>query len=311
MEPAPLDRSVFFTNLSYNTSAGYLRRLFSKVGEVEYVELYNTSRGSSIGAGVVTFATPEAATRAVTELDGADVDGRQMLVKPNERHSRGKGGGAAGGKGDSDARVFWDGVPYSTNEGYLRKFFERHGDIVDFDFWRRRDGSSHGKGTCTYNDVEEADAAIENLNGSTIDGRSILVRKDEKPTENEEDGGRRKGKGKGKGEPSKGGKDPVDGSTVFWSGVPVETTEGYLRSQFEKVGTIVDFDFWRSQDGSSLGKGTCQFDHFRGAERALQRLHNFEIDGGVMLLKEDEGGKGARKGKGKNKGKGKEWRKSE
>jgi len=309
MEPWPLECSVFFSNLSYDTTAGYLRRFFSKVGEVQYVELYETSRGTSIGAGVVTFLTPEGASRAVTELDGTEVDGRPILVKPNERHSR-KGGG----KGLREARIFWDGVPYSTNEGFLRRSFERYGDIIDFDFWRRKDGRSHGMGTCTYSRVDEAEAAIESLNGSTIDGRSILVRKDEKrpgpgpkPAEDEEVLRPAQSRGKGNDEPG-------DGTKVFWSGVPIGTTEGFLRSQFERVGTIVDFDFWRNQDGSSLGKGTCRFDHFRGAQRALQRLHGYSIDGGIMMLKEDEGGnKGppVAKGKSKGKGKGKQWRKSE
>ena len=56
-------------------------------------------------------------------------------------------------------------------------------------------------------------------------------------------------------------------------------------ARFEKVGTVVDFDFWRKaphedfvsevilevlQDGTSLGKGTCQFDHYRGAQPCSQ-----------------------------------------
>ncbi|CAE7682419.1 PAB2 [Symbiodinium sp. CCMP2456] len=242
--------------------------------------------GTSIGAGVVTFLTPEGASRAVTELDATEVDGRPILVKPNERHSR-KGGG----KGLREARIFWDGVPYSTNEGFLRRSFERYGDIIDFDFWRRKDGRSHGMGTCTYSRVDEAEAAIESLNGSTIDGRSILVRKDEKrpgpgPKPAEEEEVLRPARSRGKGNEDDAG----DGTKVFWSGVPIGTTEGFLRSQFERVGTIVDFDFWRNQDGSSLGKGTCRFDHFRGAQRALQRLHGYSIDGGIMMLKEDQGG---------------------
>ncbi|CAE7830582.1 HRB1 [Symbiodinium sp. CCMP2592] len=208
----------------------------------------------------------------------------------------------------------------------------RYGDIIDFDFWRRKDGRTDLNSSTSLMDMKPrhgrfillqvltawawipAEAAIESLNGSTIDGRSILVRKDEKrpgpgpkPAEDEEVLRPAQSRGKGNDEPG-------DGTKVFWSGVPIGTTEGFLRSQFERVGTIVDFDFWRNQDGSSLGKGTCRFDHFRGAQRALQRLHGYSIDGGIMMLKEDEGGnKGppVAKGKSKGKGKGKQWRKSE
>eukprot|EP00440_Ansanella_granifera_P028120 gb/GFBE01030555.1/.p1 GENE.gb/GFBE01030555.1/~~gb/GFBE01030555.1/.p1 ORF type:complete len:319 (+),score=80.51 gb/GFBE01030555.1/:1-957(+) len=306
----PREFTVFFSNVPYTTSAGYLRKTFSKVGDVEYIELFTNSGGRSIGAGIATFASSESAKRAVSEMDGEEVDGRPIAVKENERETQPKGQG----KGNPAARVFFNGVPYTTTEGFLRTKFEGHGKIVDFDFWRRPDGSSQGMGTCCYSEPSEADAAIAALSGAEVDGRSILVQKDDKPEvpawQAKEDAGENsKGKGsKGgsKGAPGGKGKGSAFGSRrVFWSGVPASTTEGYLRARFERVGTITDFDFWRKEDGTSLGMGTCEFDHYLGATRALERLHEMSIDGGTMLIKMDSGGKGGSKGKGKFGGKGK------
>mmetsp|Transcript_19639 Transcript_19639/g.40008 ORF Transcript_19639/g.40008 Transcript_19639/m.40008 type:complete len:321 (+) Transcript_19639:132-1094(+) len=303
--------SAFFSNIPYTTTAGYLRKIFSKVGRVEEVELYTDVSGRSIGAGVVFFDSASAAGRAASELHDSEVDGRLMLVKLNERERRSRpgGGGGEGGGGNPDAIVFFNGVPYGTTEGYLRAKFERNGRIVDFDLWRRPDGTSQGMGTCEYSNAGEAECAIEELNNSIVDGRRMLVQMDNRPdgsgTGGAQEAPRRSGrpakgdKGSGKGYGKDKGKGHPD-RRVFWSNVPTTTTEGYLRSQFERLGTIVDFDFWRRTDGSSLGMGVCEFDHYLGAWRAHEQLHGRDIDGNRLLIKSDDGGKAGRgKGAGK------------
>jgi len=164
-------------------------------------------------------------------------------------------------------------------------------------------------GTCEFSDAAEAAKAISGLNGTIVDGRMLVVQMDSRPSGNG-DGppkasprriSRPSGKAVGKGHPDR---------RVFWSGVPAITTEGYLRFQFEKVGTIVDFDFWRRPDGSSLGMGVCEFDHYLGAWRAHERLNQMDIDGGTLLIKNDDGGRAKGAG-GKGKGTmvtGKGWR---
>jgi len=305
-------KTVFFSNIPYTTTAGYLRKIFSRAGKVEDVELFtNSTSGTSIGAGIVTFEHPAAVKVALGELHDAEVDGRYMLVKPDDR----EGGGRKGtGKGQPEKTVFFNGVPFDTTEGFLRARFERVGSIVDFDLWRRPDGSSRGMGTCEFGTSEEADGAVERINGAVVDGRRLLVQMDSRPPAGDEAGkGGRVGAGKGCGgwPPGKGWSGGYKGSgkgspdrRVFWSNASPDTTEGYLRARFEAVGTIVDFDFWRRADGSALGMGVCEFDHRLGAWRAFERLHGMVIDGTSLLIKQDDGGRaGASGSKGKGKGK--------
>lgn len=291
----PSTSSAFFANVPYTTSPGYLRKIFSKVGKVQEVELFTDSYGSSIGAGVVFFDSPTAAERAVNELHDSLVDNRAMLVKPNERAGKGKGAG----KGDPQATVFFNGAPYDTTEGFLRAKFERCGKIVDFDLWRRPDRASQGMGTCQFAEASDAERAISTLNGTIVDGRRLLVQVDSRPEDSEPRKETPKGWG-GKG--AAGGKGWPE-RRVFWSNAPEGTSEGYLRGRFEQIGTIVDFDFWRRPDGTSLGMGVCEFDHYLGAQRATERLHGLIVDGSTLLVKPDDGGKGSGKGKG-GKGKG-------
>lgn len=294
------DCSVFFSNIPYTTSPGYIRKIFSTVGPVQHVELYTGRTGESIGAGLVFFQDFAAAAQSVTQMDQADVDGRQMSVKLNSRADA-----------DPDARVFFNGVPFSTTKGFLQAKFEAYGEITQFDLWRKMGvGSSLGKGTCEFSTPKEAHAACAALNGIVVDGREMTVQMDDRPEDNEIRAGPSKGGGKGgyskggkggketwvdspkgKGGKSKGkskGKWEAEGTRIFWSNAATDTNEGFLRAKFEKVGTIVDFDFWRREDGASLGRGTCEFDHYLGAWRAVERLHETEIDGQTILIKMDQ-----------------------
>lgn len=295
-----VEHSVFFSNIPYTTTAGYLRKIFSKAGAVEDVELFTDARGSSIGAGIVAFSS-SSATQAALDMDGCNVDGRPMAVKVNEREGKGAKGA---GKGSPEARVFFNGVPYTTTEGYLRARFEKFGTILDFDLWRRPDGASQGMGTCAYSSASEAQQAITSLSESVVDGRFIIVQPDSRPEERSSEAGEKSlasnggsqkggksGKGSLKGYAAYHGEKGRSGNRVFWSNVPLETTEGYLRAQFERLGTILDFDFWRKEDGTSQGMGTCQFDHHLGVRRVLEQLHGQSIDGKDIRIKEDTGGR--------------------
>jgi len=276
------DCSVFFSNIPYTTTVGYVRT-------VQHVELYTGRTGSSIGAGLVFFLDPFAAEAAVNQMDRTMVDGREMSVKLNAREDS-----------NPEARVFFNGVPYSTTKNYLQAKFEEYGKIIHFDLWRKMGvGSSLGKGTCEFASAKQARAACKGLSGTIVDGREMLVQLDDRPDDNEmravpKGGGKGGYSSKGgradspKGKGGKGkGKGDWEGRRVFWSNASTDTNEGYLRARFEKVGTIVDFDFWRREDGSSLGKGTCEFDHYLGAWRALERLHETDIDGKTILIKMD------------------------
>jgi len=130
--------------------------------------------------------------------------------------------------------------------------------------------------------------------------------------------GNKKGKGKGKGksnrsEPYDTGKSSGKGrksggvvngkmttKTVFFANAPWETTEGYLRKQFERYGTITDFELFRRADGGSIGNGLCTFARFEEARAAIENLHESMVDGRNIVVKEDEqgGGKGGKGGKG-------------
>lgn len=99
---------LYVGNLSFHTSPESLREHFSAYGDVADVHLVSDREtGRSRGFAFVTMGTDEQAAKAISEMDGATLDGRPLRVnEAEERQSRGGGGGGGfgGGGGGGGAR---------------------------------------------------------------------------------------------------------------------------------------------------------------------------------------------------------------
>ncbi len=90
---------LYVGNLNYNTTESSLREAFGANGrEVTSVSIImDRETGRSRGFAFVEMATPEGAAQALQELDGHEVDGRQLRInEARERDARGPGGGGGG-----------------------------------------------------------------------------------------------------------------------------------------------------------------------------------------------------------------------
>jgi RNA recognition motif-containing protein len=89
---------LFVGNLSFDATNDSLRDLFAQVGEVSEVAIItDRETGQSRGFGFVTMGSSDAARKAISELNGADLNGRALRV--NEAEERKGGGGGGGGRG--------------------------------------------------------------------------------------------------------------------------------------------------------------------------------------------------------------------
>lgn len=87
---------LFVGNLAYSTTEDRLRQEFERFGNVTSVAVViDRMSGRSRGFGFVEFATSEEGQAAMSELNGAQLDGREIVV--NEARERGAGGGGGGG----------------------------------------------------------------------------------------------------------------------------------------------------------------------------------------------------------------------
>ena len=91
--------------------------------------------------------------------------------------------------------IFVGSLPFSLEEAELKGFFEEYGEVTSARIITDKfSGRSKGFGFIEMPNAEEAQKAIEELNGAEVDGRTIVVNESiEKP----KDGTRRPGGGGG------------------------------------------------------------------------------------------------------------------
>ena len=96
---------LYVGNLSFQTTSDELRDHFAQAGNVESASVVeDRMTGRSRGFGFVEMSTPEEAKKAISALNGTQLDGRSLTVneaKPQESRSGGgsRFGGAGGGGG--------------------------------------------------------------------------------------------------------------------------------------------------------------------------------------------------------------------
>jgi RNA recognition motif-containing protein len=94
-------------------------------------------------------------------------------------------------------KLFVGGLSWDTNDAGLNSAFSTHGEVTEAKVITDRDtGRSRGFGFVTFSDASAADAAIDAMNGSQLDGRSLNVNVAE---EKRDRGGRGGGGGGGGG----------------------------------------------------------------------------------------------------------------
>ena len=91
---------LYVGNLSFNTTNQDLNDLFGAVGTVESSNIIeDRETGRSRGFGFVEMSNQADGDKAIAELNGKEVDGRQLKVNEAKPQTGGGGRGGRGGYG--------------------------------------------------------------------------------------------------------------------------------------------------------------------------------------------------------------------
>lgn len=91
---------IFVAKLDYSITDADLEHVFKDYGEVESAKvIMDRETGRSRGFGFVEMPNDEEAQAAIDELDGAELEGREVVVKKAEDRKDGGGGRRGGGYG--------------------------------------------------------------------------------------------------------------------------------------------------------------------------------------------------------------------
>lgn len=200
-----IGKRCYVGNLAWKTSWQDLKDKFRECGQVIYTNVMRDEGGRSKGWGIVEFETPEEALEAINTLNGAELGGRRILVREDRedrdvknvagqgpraprgrgpgrgaRSRGGRGGGRSGPAGavsgeSSGLQIVVQGIPWSYTWLELKELFAEYGEVERADIAQGADGRSRGFGTVRFTTADAATAAIEKMDRSELEGRSLAV----------------------------------------------------------------------------------------------------------------------------------------
>ena len=94
-------------------------------------------------------------------------------------------------------KLYVGGLPYSVTDTQLEEIFSPHGSVESARvITDRMTGRSRGFGFVEMSSSDEAEASINALNGSDLEGRTLTVNEAKERTQRGGDGGRNSGRGR-------------------------------------------------------------------------------------------------------------------
>jgi cold-inducible RNA-binding protein len=104
-------KNIFVGNLSFGATEDTVRSLFEQYGTVERVSIVtDRDTGRAKGFGFVEMTGDAEAERAISSLNGQELDGRNLTIneaRPKEDRGGGFGGGRGNGGGGGGRQKRW------------------------------------------------------------------------------------------------------------------------------------------------------------------------------------------------------------
>lgn len=181
-EKAKRFTNVYIKNFPEAFGEEKLKEMFEAYGPITSYRVMSDDGGKSRGFGFVAFEDPEAAERAVDELNGKEMEGktlyvgraqkrgeRQMELKRKfevlkmERMTRYHG-----------VNLYVKNLDDTIDDEALRKEFQRYGTITSAKVMTE-DGRSKGFGFVCFSSPEEATKAVTEMNGRIVGSKPLYV----------------------------------------------------------------------------------------------------------------------------------------
>ncbi|KAI9145490.1 hypothetical protein BKA69DRAFT_1121332 [Paraphysoderma sedebokerense] len=293
--PAPVKgKQLFIGNLPWIVRWQELKDLMKQSGTVIRANVMTDHSGRSRGFGTVLFASAEDADKAIESYNNYEWHGRQIEVREDRAFApAGENGEAAKGN-----RALWIGnLPFSVTWQDLKDLLRSTGgnplraDIA-MDF---RTGRSRGHGTALFATAEEAEKAIETLNGTEFQGRKIEVRADNgfvegapyQPFERDMMMKRRNFGYNNRRFNGPAVSGNFAGRQLYVGNLPFTVAWQDLKDLFRNAGNVVRADI-ATFDGRSKGYGTVVFATREDALNAIQMYNGYDFYGRQLVVREDK-----------------------
>mmetsp|Transcript_27174 Transcript_27174/g.32971 ORF Transcript_27174/g.32971 Transcript_27174/m.32971 type:complete len:677 (-) Transcript_27174:332-2362(-) len=174
--------NIFIKNLEETIDNKALHDTFYAFGTILSCKVatdHTTSK--SKGYGFVHFETEEAAAKASETVNGMLLNGKKVYVGPFLK----KGERPQEEKALRFTNVYVKNFADDTTEEALKTKFSEFGNITNVVIMRDQEGKPKGYGFVNFEDAEEAAKAVDTMNNSEFNGKTVFCGRAQKKAERE------------------------------------------------------------------------------------------------------------------------------
>lgn len=263
--------NVFIKNLDKSIDNKALYDTFSAFGNILSCKIVTDENSGSKGYGFVHFETEEAAKNAIEKVNGMLLNGKKVFV--GRFMSRRERLDVLGDKAKKFTNVYIKNFPDTVDDVKLREIFEKYGVIVSAKVMTSDDGRVKGFGFVSFEDHEAAAKAVDELNGSELDNKTVYVGRAQKKNE-------RQAELKDKFERLKIERiNRYQGINLYVKNLDDGIDDERLRKEFTQFGTITSARVM-TEGGRSRGFGFVCFSSPEEATKAVT-----EMNGRILISK--------------------------
>lgn len=172
--------NVFIKNLDKSIDNKALYDTFSAFGNILSCKVVCDENGSK-GYAFVHFETQDAADRAIEKMNGMLLNDRKVFV--GRFKSRKEREAELGAKAKEFTNVYIKNFGDEMNDERLKELFDKYGKTLSVKVMTDPTGKSRGFGFVSYEKHEDANKAVEDMNGTELNGKTVFVGRAQKKME--------------------------------------------------------------------------------------------------------------------------------
>ncbi|XP_013866440.1 polyadenylate-binding protein 4 [Austrofundulus limnaeus] len=172
--------NVFIKNLDKSIDNKALYDTFSAFGNILSCKVVCDENGSK-GYAFVHFETQDAADRAIEKMNGMLLNDRKVFV--GRFKSRKEREAELGAKAKEFTNVYIKNFGDDMDDERLKELFEKHGKTLSVKVMIDSTGKSRGFGFVSFEKHEDANKAVEEMNGTELNGKTVFVGRAQKKME--------------------------------------------------------------------------------------------------------------------------------
>jgi len=254
--------NVFIKNLDKNIDNKSLYDTFSAFGNILSCKIMTDENGQSKGFGFVHFETQEAADTAISKVNGMLLADKKVYVgRFMSRTQRTDFGGPR-----KFTNIFIKNFGDQLDEERLRELFSQHGKILSIKIENDENGQPKGFGFCSFENPEEAEQAVQSLNGYSVGDKQLYVGRFQKKNERLSEIKRKKDQQRQE------RMNKYQGVNLYIKNLDDTIDDERLKKEFSRFGTITSAKVM-TENGRSRGFGFVCFSAPDEATKAVTEMN--------------------------------------